>query len=199
MPIGVLLHVLALLMLPFSSLEPLLKRLKLSKLSAALILLAGLAAALLPPVVLSPDFSIALSAPYCVALSLALMLTAKRYKLFALLAAILSGMLAFTAKLFLPPPPLEPGLLPGLFAALGALLAGRGLKTRISGALLAPIFAQCIYAAVDLSSFGYVSLVLGGGAFAGEAAISLYFTCIAALLIELKRERAERPERAFGS
>ncbi len=195
MPIGELLYICALLMLPFASLEPLLKRLGLPWPLAAFLIFLGLAAALLPPVGLSEELSISLSLPYCAALAFALMCASKRHKSFALLAAALGGVLAEGAKLFLPPLSFEPGLLPGLLAASGAFIAGRNLKTRLSGALLAPVIAHFINAALELSSFSHISPVLGGGTFFDEAAVSFFAVSAAALLAEHARERGNPFEK----
>ncbi len=187
MPIGVMLHVLALVMLPFSSLEPLLKRLKLRRLYAAMIFFAGIAFALLAPIKLSQDFSVSWSFLYCIALAAALLFAEDRFKVYTLLSAALGGLLAIGAKTLLPRPPLEPGLFSGILAAAGAFIGGRNIKPRLSGALFGPVFAHLVFAVVDFAVFGYVSPILGGGLFFDEASISLFLTCFAAVVAEHRR------------
>ncbi len=188
MQIGVLLHALALIMLPFSSLDPLLKRLMLSRISAALILGAGLASALLPPIALSPDFSVSASFLFCAALCAVLTIAESRHRIFALFAAAFAGVFALGAKVLLPQPSLEPGFFVGLFAAAGAFIAGRHLKPRLSGALLGLIFSHIACAAVEFAGFGYIPAALGGGVFFDEASISLCLTCFAAVVIKPRPE-----------
>ena len=196
MPIGVMLHVLALVMLPFSSLEPLLKRLGLRRPFAALILAAGLASALLPPIALSGDLSVSMSLPYCIALAASLLLAESRYKVFALFSAVLGGVLALGAKAFFPRPSLEPGFFVGLLAAAGAFIAGRHLKPRLSGALLGPVLAHLIFSAVEYAGFGYVSPVLGGSLFFDESSISLFLACFAAVIFEPRRQEIQGDDAA---
>ncbi len=196
MPIGAMLHVLALVMLPFSSLEPLLKRLRLNRLCAALVLAAGLISALLSPIALTQDLSVSFGFIYYIALSAALLVAERKHRAYALLAAAFGGVLAMGAKILLPQPEPEPGLFAGLLAALGALAAGRSLKPRLSGALLGPILAHLAFIAADFAGFGYISPTLGGGAFFDEAAISLFFTCIAAVIFEARLEARKNKNNA---
>ncbi len=190
MPIGIMLHVLALVMLPFQSLEPLLIRLKLRRIYAALILCAGFACALLEPIALYRDLSVSMRFVYCFALALTLLITESKHRIFSLLSAILSGILALCAKIALPQPSFEPGLLSGLLAALGAFISGRHLKLRLSGALLGPILAHIALVAVEFAGFGYVSPVLGGGLFFDEASISLFLTCFASVVFDKQLEHS---------
>lgn len=188
MALGTILFLVSTVLLLFSILNPVLDKLRVSPFAAFIVLILGFSATLTPSFEITPECNASVLAIYLLVLAAVVFLRLRYARYAALFSALFGGLLAFGAQTLLwNLIPLEPGLLPGVFAALGATLAGRYRRARLFGGLIAPLIAALIPPIQTLLRFGYLYVQLGGEEFTDMAAVSFIATCLFCAMAEYIR------------
>lgn len=179
MALGTELFLFALILFLFSMLDSVLDKLKISPMIALAVLLSGFAATLPPAFEITQELIISAFSLYLLVIAGIVFFRLRYARYAALFSALFGGLLAFGAQTLLwNLLPVEPGLLPGILAGCGSVMAGRYRRARLFGGLIAPLVAVLIPSMQTLLRFGYVYILLGGQDFIDMAAASFLSCCL---------------------